>query len=93
MLQAGDFFWSKLPRLTGLPRTAHVITERPTTLIQVTAGTLREMAADPQLNRILLTRMTERMIRMNMIDLGHQGHFDQQILRELRTPATETKGS
>ena len=38
------------------------------------------------MNRILMTRMTERMIRMNMIDLGHLGHFDQQMLRELRTP-------
>lgn len=85
VLRPGDFF-GEIAALTGLPRTAHVITERPSTLIKLPATALREIAADPQLNRVLMTRMTERMIRMNLLDLAHLGHFDQQMLRELRTP-------
>ncbi len=84
-LRPGDFF-GEIAALTGVPRTANVITEQPATIVKVPAGMLRQMASDPQLNRILMTRMTERMIRMNMIDVARPGHFDQQSLRELRTP-------
>lgn len=83
-LHAGDFF-GEIAALTGAIRTANVITDQPSTLIKVPAQTLREMSADPQLNRIFMTRMTERMVRMNMIDISRLGHLDQQVLHDLRT--------
>ncbi|HET8707180.1 MAG TPA: cyclic nucleotide-binding domain-containing protein, partial [Pseudomonadales bacterium] len=87
-LRAGDFF-GEIAALTGAIRTANVITAEPCTLVRVPAPTLREMASDPQLNRIFVTRMTERMIRMNMIDVARLGHFDQKVLHELRTAEHE----
>ena len=84
ILHAGDFF-GEIAALTGAIRTANVITDQPSTLVKVPAQTLREMSADPQLNRIFMTRMTERMVRMNMIDVSRLGHVDQQVLHDLRT--------
>ena len=83
-LRPGDFF-GEIAALTGALRTANVITDQPTMLVRVTAQLLREMSADPQLNRILVTRMTERMIRMNMIDMARPSHYDQKDLHDLRT--------
>jgi len=84
VLHAGDFF-GEIAALTGAIRTANVIADQESTLIRVPAQTLREMSADPQLNRIFMTRMTERMVRMNMIDISRLGHLDQQVLHDLRT--------
>jgi hypothetical protein len=44
------------------------------------------MMADPQLNRIFLSKMTERLLRTDMLDLPRYAGLDQQMLRELRTP-------
>jgi hypothetical protein len=41
---------------------------------------------DSELNRLFLSKMTERMLRMNMLDLPRLGALDQQSLRELRQP-------
>jgi DHA3 family macrolide efflux protein-like MFS transporter len=88
VLNAGDFF-GEIAALTGVPRTADVVVDEPSTLLQVPAATLRWMNADPQINRIFLNKMTERMVRMNMLDLPLFSGLDQDSLRELRTANPE----
>jgi hypothetical protein len=44
------------------------------------------MVGDPQLNRLFLSKRTERMVRMNMVELPRFAGLDQETLRDLRTP-------
>lgn len=83
-LTKGDFF-GEIAALTGVARTANVVAEEPSTLLQVPAATLRELMAVPALSRLFLSTITERLNTLNATDLPRLAGFDQESLRELRT--------
>jgi MFS transporter, DHA3 family, macrolide efflux protein len=85
VLNAGDFF-GEIAALTGVARTADVVAERDTRVLQVSAPALRQLMQNADLNRLFLSKMTERMMRMSMVDMPRVAGLDQGSLRELRTP-------
>jgi CRP-like cAMP-binding protein len=86
---AGDFF-GEIAALTGSPRTADVVAVVPTTLIEVPADALRSIMEVPEVNKLVLNTLTERLLRTNQPDLPRLVSMDQEALRELRTAAPPT---
>lgn len=80
----GDFF-GEIAALTGSPRTADVVADADTTLLEVPADALRATMVVPELNRLVLSTLTERLLRTNASDLPRIASADQSVLRELRT--------
>ena len=62
----GDFF-GEIAALTNLPRTASVLADQSSAVLQVPAPVLRTITGDPQLNRLLVGKMNERMLLLNLI--------------------------
>jgi Ni/Fe-hydrogenase subunit HybB-like protein len=48
--------------LHGTPRTATAIAEEPTRVLRLPADSLRELMRNPQMNRVIRSRMTERLM-------------------------------
>jgi CRP-like cAMP-binding protein len=84
-MDAGDFF-GEIAALTGSRRTATVVAEQPTTIVEVPAAALRALMAVPELSSIFLTKLTERLSRTNQADLPRFSGVDQASLKDLRTP-------
>lgn len=82
---AGDFF-GEISALTGSARTADVVAEEPSTLLEVPEAALRALMAEPQISQLVLTAMTERLVRTSSADLPRLAGVDQPSLRELRAP-------
>jgi len=83
-MSPGDFF-GEIGALTGSPRTADVVADQDMLLLEVPAGSLRATMAVPEINRLLLSTLTERLLRTNAADLPRLATTDQSAMRELRT--------
>jgi CRP-like cAMP-binding protein len=87
-MTAGDYF-GEIAALTGAPRTADVVVEERSSLLQVPADALRALMGNPAFSQLILTRMSERLARTSINELPRFAGLDQQALRELRTAPVE----
>ena len=89
----------EIATLTGSPRTADVVAEEPTTLLEIPADVLRQLMAAPQFGQLVLSKMSERLARSASIaDLPRFGGQDRATLRRLtarrrRRPAASAEAS
>jgi CRP-like cAMP-binding protein len=81
----GDFF-GEIAALTGSPRTADVIADSDTTLLEVPAEALRATMVVPEIQKLILSTLTSRLLRTESADLPRLAGVDQESLRDLRTP-------
>ncbi|HEY8238121.1 MAG TPA: cyclic nucleotide-binding domain-containing protein, partial [Candidatus Limnocylindrales bacterium] len=79
----GDFF-GEIAALTGSARTANVIADDTTDLLEVPKASLQELLELPELNSLINGRMQERLGRTSTTDLPRLARPDQASLRDLR---------
>ena len=96
----GDVF-GEIAALTGSTRTASVVADADSTLVEIPCPTLRSLMAFPEISEIILPKMTERLARTTTADLPRLAGVDQAALRDLRkvrpssgetAPATGSEG-
>ena len=90
-MNAGDFF-GEIGALTGSPRTADVVADTDTTLLEIPAAALRSLMSEPAISELVLPTLTERLARTTSADLPRLAGFDQDDLRDLRTPRQGGEG-
>jgi CRP-like cAMP-binding protein len=89
-LKEGDFF-GEVAALTGITRTANIITEEDSEFLILPSKVMKGLAQKyPSLNVMLHTLIGERL---SLTELPRGTSFDQQLLRDLRTskPDMETE--
>jgi len=80
---AGDFF-GEIAALTGSKRTANVIAEEETELLQVPGATLKSLMDLPAMNTLVNSKLAERQARTANADLVRLAGLDQTALKDLR---------
>ncbi|MBI5033695.1 MAG: MFS transporter [Chloroflexi bacterium] len=83
-MRAGDFF-GEIAALMNTPRTANVVADDATTLLQVPATAFRQLMQNPKLSQLVHMKFFERMSRTSLGDLPRFATLDQSALKELRT--------
>jgi CRP-like cAMP-binding protein/sugar phosphate permease len=83
-MQAGDFF-GEIAAMTGSPRTADVVADGDTTLLEVPADALRATMVVPEIQKLVFSTLTSRLLRTEAADLPRLAGLDQEALRDLRT--------
>jgi len=84
-MTAGDFF-GEIGALTGSARTADVVADVDTTLLEVPSESLRGTMAVPEIQKVVLSTMSSRLQRTDAADLPRLAGVGQAELRDLRTP-------
>lgn len=83
-MKAGDFF-GEIAALTGAVRTADVVAEQDTRLLQVPASEIRNLMGNPALGKLIQQKMIERLNRTSINELPRFAGIDQQDAKELRS--------
>jgi CRP-like cAMP-binding protein len=81
----GDFF-GEIAALTGSARTADVIAASDTTLMEVPADALRATMVVPEIQKLVLSTLTSRLLKTQSADLPRLAGIDSESARDLRTP-------
>jgi CRP-like cAMP-binding protein len=87
ILNAGDFF-GEIAALTAMPRTANVVTDQPSTLLEIPVAVLRRLMRHPEVNRLVLAAMTAHLTEVHL----RQAPLDQRLLVAMRTPPATLDG-
>jgi MFS family permease len=88
----GDFF-GEIAAITGSPRTANVVTEEFTEVLEIPAETLRDLRGVPEMDRLINLKLSERLTRTANADLVRLAGLDQRDLRDLRRRRRDGSGS
>jgi MFS transporter, DHA3 family, macrolide efflux protein len=79
----GDFF-GEIAALNGGTRTANVVADETTDLLEVPSTSLQSMMELPELSNLINSKLTERLGRTSTTDLVRLARPDQRDLRDLR---------
>jgi MFS family permease len=79
----GDFF-GEIGAITGSARTANVVADEATEVMEIPGATLKALLELPEMNRLINSKLSERLGRTSNSELVRLARPDQGDLKDLR---------